>query len=57
MAKEFAEKDGLKVELIVVADDVALLDQNGPEKARGLAGTILVHKAAGALAEQGSSCV
>jgi dihydroxyacetone kinase len=38
-----------------VADDVALADAAGPAGRRGLAGTILVHKVAGAAAEAGLS--
>lgn len=53
MAKEFAERDGVKCEMVVVADDVALLDTSDVQSARGIAGTVLVHKVAGALASQG----
>jgi len=56
MAKEFAEKEGVKIELVVVADDVALLDKIDAKKARGLAGTVFVHKIAGALAKRGIGC-
>lgn len=52
IAQELAIADGIPVELVIVADDVALVDQN---VRRGLAGTILVHKVAGALAESGAS--
>ncbi|WP_233266292.1 dihydroxyacetone kinase subunit DhaK [Cobetia sp. L2A1] len=52
LAAERASQEGLKVEMVIVADDVALPDNPQP---RGLAGTLLVHKIAGALAAQGAS--
>ncbi|KAI0108604.1 Dak1 domain-containing protein [Nemania sp. FL0031] len=56
MAVEKAKAAGLKVEMLVVDDDVGV----GREKAgkvgrRGIAGTVLVHKIAGALAAQGAT--
>ena len=51
LAAERARGAGLAVEVVVVADDVALPDTATP---RGLAGTLLVHKVAGALAESGA---
>eukprot|EP00755_Sulcionema_specki_P019581 Sspe_Gene.69832::Locus_41208_Transcript_1_1_Confidence_1.000_Length_3160::g.69832::m.69832/K00863/DAK, TKFC; triose/dihydroxyacetone kinase / FAD-AMP lyase (cyclizing) len=51
VACERAKADyGLKVEMVVVADDVAL-----STNARGICGTVLVHKVAGALAAEGRS--
>lgn len=50
LAAERARAMGLKVEIVFVADDIALPDLPQP---RGLAGTLLVHKIAGALSEQG----
>src|SRR5699024_9403037 len=50
MAAELAEAEGIKVEKVVVNDDVAVDD---PSSRRGIAGTIFVHKAAGAKADQG----
>ena len=41
--------------MVVVADDVALAGGGGHAGRRGLAGTILVHKVAGAVAEAGAS--
>ncbi len=38
---------------MVVADDVALKDTVPADRRRGIAGTVLVHKLAGAAAEQG----
>lgn len=55
LAAELARAYGIPVELVLVADDVALADTVGPEGRRGLAGTILVHKVAGATAEAGGS--
>ena len=52
LAAERARAFGLKVHMVVVDDDVALPDL---PQARGVAGTLFVHKIAGALAEQGAS--
>lgn len=51
LAAERAKAFGFNVEIVVVDDDIAL-----PElpQARGVAGTLFVHKIAGALAEQGN---
>ena len=51
LAAERARAFGLKVHMVVVDDDIALPDL---PQARGLAGTLLVHKIAGYLAEQGA---
>ena len=51
LAAERARAYGHKVSMVVVDDDVALPDL---PQARGLAGTLFVHKIAGALAEQGA---
>jgi dihydroxyacetone kinase len=51
LAAERARAQGLRVEMVVVDDDVALPDL---PQARGVAGTLFVHKIAGALAEQGA---
>ena len=51
LAAERARAQGLKVSMVVVDDDVALPDL---PQARGVAGTLFVHKIAGALAEQGA---
>jgi triose/dihydroxyacetone kinase / FAD-AMP lyase (cyclizing) len=55
LAAELARTEGLAVELVVVADDVALAESADNAGRRGLAGTILVHKVAGAAAESGAS--
>ncbi|WBM71189.1 glycerone kinase [Buttiauxella sp. WJP83] len=52
LAAEKAKKHGLKVEMVVVGDDISLPDNKQP---RGIAGTVLVHKIAGFAAEQGKS--
>lgn len=55
MAAEVARTEGLEVEMVVVADDVALADSEDNAGRRGLAGTVLVHKVAGALAARGAT--
>ncbi|MEE9322826.1 MAG: dihydroxyacetone kinase subunit DhaK, partial [Granulosicoccus sp.] len=52
LAAERAKALGKRVEVVVVADDVALPDISQP---RGVAGTLFVHKIAGYLAEQGET--
>lgn len=54
MAAEMARAGGIPVEIVIVADDVALRDLVPPDRRRGIAGTVLVHKIAGALAEAGA---
>ncbi|MEM1067039.1 MAG: dihydroxyacetone kinase subunit DhaK, partial [Pseudomonadota bacterium] len=51
LAAERARAQGLNVNMVVVDDDVALPDL---PQARGVAGTLFVHKIAGALADQGA---
>lgn len=51
LAAERARAFGLKVNMVIVDDDVALPDL---PQARGVAGTLFVHKIAGALAEEGA---
>ncbi len=51
LAAERARAQGLKVAMVIVDDDIALPDL---PQARGVAGTLFVHKIAGALAEQGA---
>jgi ATP-dependent dihydroxyacetone kinase len=50
LAAEQARAEGADVEIVTVADDVALPDNPQP---RGLAGTVLVHKVAGHAARRG----
>ena len=52
LAAEKARALGRKVEMVVVADDIAI---PGITQPRGVAGTLFVHKIAGYLAEQGAS--
>lgn len=51
LAAERARAYGLSVNMVIVDDDIALPDL---PQARGVAGTLFVHKIAGALAEQGA---
>ena len=55
MAAEMAQMEGLTVDFVVTNDDVAVKDSLYTVGRRGVAGTVLVHKIAGALAEQGAS--
>ncbi|SEQ23987.1 homodimeric dihydroxyacetone kinase [Faunimonas pinastri] len=55
LAAELARTEGIPVEIVVVADDVALRDVVEPARRRGLAGTVLIHKIAGAAARKGHS--
>lgn len=50
LAAEKARAEGFRVEMAIVADDIALPDINQP---RGVAGTLFVHKIAGHLSETG----
>jgi dihydroxyacetone kinase len=51
LAAERARGTGRQVEIVIVADDVAL---KGSAQPRGIAGTLFVHKIAGAAAEPGA---
>ncbi len=51
LAAERARAYGIKVAMVIVDDDIALPDL---PQARGVAGTLFVHKIAGALAEAGA---
>jgi dihydroxyacetone kinase len=53
LAAELARAEGIAVETVVVADDVALRDTVKPARRRGIAGTVLVHKVAGAASAAG----
>eukprot|EP00934_Nitzschia_sp_Nitz4_P007566 Nitzschia sp. Nitz4//scaffold2_size372955//29228//31018//NITZ4_000360-RA/size372955-exonerate_protein2genome-gene-0.235-mRNA-1//1//CDS//3329546587//7556//frame0 len=55
LACEMANQEGIPCRMVVVADDCALPRQKGVTGARGLAGTVLVHKVAGAAAAKGKS--
>lgn len=55
LAAEMARSRGIAVETVVVADDVALTGTEHYAGARGIAGTVFVHKIAGAAAAEGCS--
>ena len=54
MAAEMSEMDGIPVKYVVTNDDVAVQDSLYTVGRRGIAGTIFVHKIAGAKAEEGA---
>lgn len=54
-AARLAEEDGISVEYVKVDDDIAVQDSLYTVGRRGVAGTVLVHKVAGAAAEKGYS--
>lgn len=54
-AARMADAEGIPVECVVVDDDIALRADAPAGERRGIAGTILVHKVAGAAAEAGRS--
>ncbi|MBP0599533.1 dihydroxyacetone kinase subunit DhaK [Herbaspirillum sp. LeCh32-8] len=55
LAAEIARAEGIAVDMVVVADDVALSANGDHAGRRGLAGTVLVHKIAGAAAAGGAT--
>lgn len=55
MAAEMAEMEGINVKYVVTNDDVAVQDSLYTVGRRGVAGTLFVHKIAGAKAEAGAS--
>ncbi len=55
VAAETARSEGIPVEMIFVNDDVALAKDQRVTAARGLAGTVLIHKIVGAAAAEGKS--
>lgn len=60
LAAKRAQLEGIKVDWLLVDDDVALLNRADSEEndvvgSRGLCGTVLVEKLAGALADKGKS--
>ena len=54
-AAHLAEEDGVQVDYVKVDDDIAVKDSLYTVGRRGVAGTVLVHKIAGAAAEKGGS--
>jgi dihydroxyacetone kinase-like protein len=55
LAAEMAEAEGIQVEKVVVNDDVAVENSTWTTGRRGIAGTLFIHKIAGAKAEAGGS--
>ena len=55
MAIDMAKDEGVRAEYVIVNDDVAVKDSLYTTGRRGVAGTVLVHKIAGARAEEGAS--
>ena len=53
MSGDMAALDGIKTDYVVVKDDVAVEDSTYSTGRRGIAGTVFVHKIAGAAAESG----
>ncbi|MDR6230158.1 dihydroxyacetone kinase [Pseudomonas sp. SORGH_AS199] len=53
LAAELARSEGIPVETVLVADDAALRHTVAPERRRGIAGTVLIHKLVGAAAAAG----
>ncbi|KVW60829.1 dihydroxyacetone kinase family protein [Burkholderia ubonensis] len=53
LAAELAHAEGIPVETVVVADDVSLRERVERGQRRGIAGTVLIHKLAGAAAARG----
>ena len=57
LAAEMARAEGIPVEVVIVDDDVALKGTGHAVGARGLAGTVFIHKLLGAAAAEGRSLV
>jgi triose/dihydroxyacetone kinase / FAD-AMP lyase (cyclizing) len=55
LAAEMARAEGIPVEMVIVDDDVALKGSRQATGARGLAGTVFIHKLVGAAAAEGNS--
>src|SRR5580704_6720442 len=55
LAAERARAEGIPVEMVIVDDDVALKGTGRATGARGLAGTVFIHKLLGAAAAEGRS--
>jgi triose/dihydroxyacetone kinase / FAD-AMP lyase (cyclizing) len=55
LAAEMARAEGIPVEMLIVDDDVALSETGQATGARGLAGTVFVHKLLGAAAAEGKN--
>ena len=57
MAADMARDEGIDIDEVIVADDVAVQNSTWTTGRRGIAGTIFVHKIAGAAAEAGEDLV
>ena len=55
MAEQSCREEGIDVDHVIVDDDVAVRDSTFTVGRRGVAGTVFVHKCAGAAAERGES--
>lgn len=55
MAKDLAELENIKVDSIVVDDDIAVEDSTFTAGRRGVAGTVFMHKILGAAADTGAT--
>jgi dihydroxyacetone kinase len=55
LAAEMARSEGIPVEIVLVDDDVALKGTEQAAGARGLAGTVFIHKLIGAAAREGET--
>lgn len=55
IAQELAEDEDIKVDYVIVDDDIAVEDSTYTQGKRGVAGTIFVHKILGYAAEMGKS--
>jgi len=55
MAQELADMEDIKVEKVIVDDDIAVEDSTYTAGRRGVAGTVLVHKILGAAAAEGKT--
>ncbi|MEX3938398.1 dihydroxyacetone kinase family protein [Paraburkholderia sp. BR10937] len=55
LAAELARAEGMPVEIVIVSDDVSLRGHTERNQRRGIAGTVLVHKIAGAAAARGDA--
>src|SRR5918995_101441 len=54
LAAELAKAEGIEVEVVVIADDVAVKDSLYTAGRRGVGGTVLAEKIVGAAAEEGA---
>ncbi len=55
MAQDMCEVDENMIDMVIVRDDVAMEDSDYSAGRRGIAGTVFVHKIAGAMSQRGES--